>query len=978
MSHIVYRSCSDRDVHGLVRMWKESRSGWPPGFFGASEISAASVEQEEKSSGRLFSTLALEDQRVVGYCRTCPYAGEPDASYVSLINVVPDRHGTGIGKALLLDAVSRSAEMDMNRIDLHTWPANMKAVPLYKKTGFFWVPDTKVYMQNYIPWLLRRKEFQSFLGGDDWYGLFNRQLQVEPDVLKTDSGREIFRYSFLNEGKSFTAEFDKRGRCPSKIEYPGFSAELSVSSGSQFFAGKPVKVSLAGTGFSIESALVSSADCLEWEESGDNGILIKPLAVRVPRSSTEPADRISVNLGMLELGIGVSADEEVALFNSAFRFLPAGAESVTLGVKSLGNVSSAAVSYSLNGSETMHRVLHLEDSTYQSLTLDLPPLAQGVHTMTVQIGRAGYLESVVLIAGVHTGEPVSIDTRSCAVIVSGSRVLTVKRRGGSSTLYTRDHRGDSVQVGNFMVCPGPPSWNSDLPLQRYSLKAVGASVKGTCIWPSKPGLIYGFEAGFDPGGYVELKAHVQNSSNSVQKLNFRARNSYGDVLEPKTDLIPVPEGLLRVQRIYGQMPDWDEDFSPSVSGLAAPWLGVSGGGLSVMSYFKGWTEFEYDMPGTGTNELPPGKTMNSPPFRILLTEGDSQALLVKGESLGWEVGDWHQKKEFIYHNLHPVLASGSMVTMTHPLHGERTGEIACCGNTICKGKVKRGMEISGELSGEGVKDVSLILSNRETVRPVFIVEGSEKAAAEENSGILTLSNSRIRALIDPAACGQIHSLCLDGVEYLSSAHPEPAEFAWEKPWFGGIHPRYMGGVNNRPYSLEKHTPSYEMLTRTTEGVIETGWKMTWPIDHRDFGSVKLEWTVWILPEIPVIRTELLCAADHGQYKDGEIDIRGFVKPGGSVSSGILTCDAFPGLAQGREHSGAWAPLGSWGRVQRDMSFVETIPGEQGNLLCEDYGELGCHFALYTVHTSKTHLSMTWILGSRAADDALAEVFRAYR
>ncbi len=121
-----------------------------PGFFGPSKTTAATVAHEEKSSGALFTMLAFLGEEAVGYCRTRRYGGEPEASYVSMINVVPALQGRGIGKTLLLDAVKRSAEMGLYRIDLHTWPANMKAVPLYKKTGFFWVPDTKVYMQNYM------------------------------------------------------------------------------------------------------------------------------------------------------------------------------------------------------------------------------------------------------------------------------------------------------------------------------------------------------------------------------------------------------------------------------------------------------------------------------------------------------------------------------------------------------------------------------------------------------------------------------------------------------------------------------------------------------------------------------------------------------------------------------------------------------------------------------------------------------------
>ncbi|MBD3277173.1 MAG: GNAT family N-acetyltransferase [Candidatus Aegiribacteria sp.] len=211
MDNLEYREYRKGDAASVARMWEESRQGWPSGFLGASSITAASVEREERGSGSLFTVLAVLDDRVIGYCRTSPYGGEPDASYVDLVNVVPDFHGHGIGKRLLLDAVRRTAESGRVRIDLHTWPANMQAVPLYKKTGFFWVPETSVYMQNYIPYLLRREEFSQFLDEDDWYGCFKRKLDICEDLQKTASGRLVFRYRFQRAGEEFLAEFDKNG-----------------------------------------------------------------------------------------------------------------------------------------------------------------------------------------------------------------------------------------------------------------------------------------------------------------------------------------------------------------------------------------------------------------------------------------------------------------------------------------------------------------------------------------------------------------------------------------------------------------------------------------------------------------------------------------------------------------------------------------------------------------------------------------------
>lgn len=978
MDHFDFRLYRDSDVHAVVQMWKESRDGWPPGFFGASDISASSVEQEEKGSGKLFTVLALDGDRVVGYCRTSPYPGEQGASYVDLLNAVPDKHGSGIGKALLLDAISRSVQFRMNRIDLHTWPANMKAVPLYKKTGFFWVPDSMVYMQNYMPFLLGRAEFNEFLGDSDWYQVFHRALEVKPDQEKTSSGREIFRYEFKKEEEVFAAEFDRQGRCLSKMEYPGFTAGLSVDIGGEYFAGRPVTVTLTGSGFSPDSVSVSSADSLPFDMISESSMKVKPLPVRIPSTIHDPADRVLVKVGTgdLPLGIGMLTCEEVALYGEGFKFLPAGADSVSLGVKSLGNVTSAAVSYSVDGGETLLKVLPITDSRYQSISLDLPELATGVHTMSVQIGRTGYTETVVLVTGIPADSPQGIETRKCSVTVSGGNVMTVMKKSGRTRLYLRDDRGQAVEVSNLVMYAGPPSWSSELTKQKYHLQVSGDTVTGKTPWPSRPGLEFSFELKLNPAGYASGRGFLFNGSDKEQKINFRVDSNFSNVLGPKTDLFPVPDGLLAVKRVYNQVPDWDEDLSAKVSGLAAPWNGVEGPEHSAMRYFSNWTEFEYDIPGTADIAVPPGGKAESPLYRLLCTPGNTETLLQKADALGWDVGNWRKRVQFEQNNLQPVMETGTEVFLTHPLHGKRKAALKCDGVEIAEGIICRGKRISGKLSGEGYAEVALEVAGRPVVKPVFLLSGSEEVEAlEKSERLLTLSNSRISASLDPMAFGQVYSLLSAGREFMHSSHPEPSEFAWEKPWYGGIHPRYSV---RRPFELDKVRPVIQRFTETTSGAPVTGWKMSWTIDHKDFGSVLLEWKTGLMPEVPVLTTELFCTAVDGEYKAGELDIRGFLQPGGSVENTVLTCENFPSLRQGRNHAGAWAHLGAWGRVQGGSFFTEAYQKGHGGLHCEDYAAKGCHMEVAASHHRERKLSVLWLFGSTEDDGELARVLREHR
>ena len=71
----------------------------------------------------------------------------------------------------------------------------MKAVPLYKKTGFNWEPSTAIFMRNFIPGLLNSEPGKAFFASRDWYACLERDLAVEPDDVMWQ-GMQVFPYTF--------------------------------------------------------------------------------------------------------------------------------------------------------------------------------------------------------------------------------------------------------------------------------------------------------------------------------------------------------------------------------------------------------------------------------------------------------------------------------------------------------------------------------------------------------------------------------------------------------------------------------------------------------------------------------------------------------------------------------------------------------------------------------------------------------------
>ncbi len=136
-------------------MWQNSGKGWNGETF---LTTAQDVITDEENSIYLNAWLALDGDLVVGYCNLYEYQEDTGALYIGLLNVRDDYQGKKIGKTLVLKAVERTIELGWDRLDLYTWSGNTLAVPLYKKTGFFWEDrDDTTHLINLIPSALKNE-----------------------------------------------------------------------------------------------------------------------------------------------------------------------------------------------------------------------------------------------------------------------------------------------------------------------------------------------------------------------------------------------------------------------------------------------------------------------------------------------------------------------------------------------------------------------------------------------------------------------------------------------------------------------------------------------------------------------------------------------------------------------------------------------------------------------------------------------------
>lgn len=211
---------------GVARMWNLSRDGWG----GDTRVmTEEQVKKKEANSDNIELYLALDGEEVVGYCGLSEYKEDTGSLYIPLLNVRTDYHGHKIGKRLLLQALEKTVELGWPRLDLYTWAGNTKAVPLYKKCGFFWEDrDDSTHLMNFIPQVLNTPLLKPVFEKLDWYDDSTRLIEVKPDGLK-ENGFTFYEYSWQNGDTSARVQFERTSRGISLIESDEFILQMKLA-----------------------------------------------------------------------------------------------------------------------------------------------------------------------------------------------------------------------------------------------------------------------------------------------------------------------------------------------------------------------------------------------------------------------------------------------------------------------------------------------------------------------------------------------------------------------------------------------------------------------------------------------------------------------------------------------------------------------------------------------------------------------------
>ena len=247
----------------LAEMFNSWDELWPGGFLDGVPYTAERVHRWLNPMRAISILIAMEQGKPVGFLPLHSLWRDPEAAYVGLLGVSPDVVGKKVGKRLLLRSMAIAAQQGYRRVDLYTWAGNLSAVPLYKKAGFMWNPDTEgVYMQSYIPAILNHPLcipfFERHPDETAWYDLQRRYLTQIPDEM-TQKGMDVFIYTFEGGEDLLRVSVDRYARAITGVE--------------RVLDGKRLRID-AGVAGHLTLCGLPKAYCLELENGTDEDLVL--------------------------------------------------------------------------------------------------------------------------------------------------------------------------------------------------------------------------------------------------------------------------------------------------------------------------------------------------------------------------------------------------------------------------------------------------------------------------------------------------------------------------------------------------------------------------------------------------------------------------------------------------------------------------------------------------------------------------------
>jgi ribosomal protein S18 acetylase RimI-like enzyme len=874
---------------GIAKMWNLSRDGW------GGDTRVMTEEQvitKEAHSENIQLYLAIDGDEVVGYCSLSEYKEDTGSLYIPLLNVRPDYHGQKIGKMLVLRALEKTIELGWPRLDLYTWPGNTKAVPLYKKCGFFWEDrDDITHLMNFIPLVLKTPLLSSVFTELNWYDSSVRQIEVKPDGVK-ENGFTFYEYSWRNENKFARVQIERSGRGLNLIETDEYLLQILldeheiIEQNNQTFkirfvnkTEKPVTIKATG----------SSNERVEYNINAEMVVDQETIITEV--LSVKPGEEPNAWRTHPYFSVSVWVDgKECELRLGVFPVQPAKIESSSSGGLSFLNKETFIDLEIKNNlkEETDFMIIFpeseqvlLERNQYsvpltaggrKTISIPITVNAHGFYNPVLKVtakkadGTKTTFEQNISIAFKGLGEKFGGETKTSWHIYNGLFQANIRKR---DLLLTAAKNSDKKHpIAFFPPKLGKPftnefakkkpnsiSWETNENSVILKMEMVSDEMKG--IFVTQMVQLFG-------DGVIQKWVELENRGETIFEdvaISSSLFHDLGNTYFPLDEKVVyfsenriLEFGDLNPSHITGNWyfsenkPDsigvsWSKNSKASPEGwqfVIEDELGILEPGekkeiekltLSIGAFQK-WEDFRAFITQNSTVEKSELQSESQFECKQLIVTPDS------GLSLSLKT----YRNSYLDGSLHVVMNGTELYSSTLSLEEEKTLHSFKVENTMFEGINILEGEFKGNSITTGLKELILSPSKNELINRIV---------TENNYINYEVDNGCISLIAAPEFYPGIYSIKVNGSEWLDTSFPNLTAKSWWNPWGGGMKSA-PSGLNTFSLMKEKHSAStIEILD--LEGNRWNGLAISTEMhEHSDWKGVHFVQYYVMLPGVPVI------------------------------------------------------------------------------------------------------------------------------
>ena len=818
------------DAARAAAMWQASQSVWYGGDITSTRLTEDKVIRDMRNTRRLATFVARAGEQLVGWCDLTHDWKDPKQAYVLSLSADPRVHKRGVGRRLLRAAFDRAMALGFRRLNLDTWAGNRRAMPLYKKMGFFWVPGTSVIMHNFLPTVLRSPLVVEFLRGIDWYSALRQPTEMVEDDQKLDD-RPVYTYRFERDGGLLRIVVDRASGEILAVEGSHFAVALVAPPRLVIGASGLAQCRLSTDGQSsvgpgalwTEGALSPARRVLREQKGSTEAGLELTLEAQAKGNGLLRAELL-VQGQPLHLGAAVEvlAPLEitphahywpVALGRPARFSLDVRNHSAAPEAVSLRALHEAGLEVSIEGAP-----VEVKPGHKRTLAVQVQARRPGVHILRLEPLAAETTSPAggpqVPVAAPGFGEVVAYWCGDEAVLESEHVRVTMEKASGAISVY--DGRGEQ-KLAAVQLRIGPPflppeAWRTGDELALLSERAAG-SIRHSMPLPEPAGLRLEQKVSLEAGGRLRLEATLHNAS--AAPISPTARWGIRDFGAQRV-AVPLKTGLVHAPTVG--FPTW-RDGQVAPEDFAENWLAREHRTRALGLH---WERFDAlslwdDHHGTSLSlrcgEISPGGRHTLEPVELWVGVGDWRS--ARGQWYSSPADGLRVVGSLRLEARPAVVFAGDAASVELVVASEvlrpstvRVGASASPGLRIDQTQVELAevarqrpdrfsLAVSSDRNGAGVGAITLHASSCWTAAthyvPVIRLAGERTAcmvqeANEQGQPLVNIDNGWATLRVAPGFAGAVVAWEREGINHLHTSFPTPDVFTWFGPWYGGISP----------------------------------------------------------------------------------------------------------------------------------------------------------------------------------------------